>query len=79
MRYEVEVNLQREGASSEAAGVPAKPLLAPKAKEALDKALKALSENKLSDAEKHLDEAAKLAPNNPDVLYAQGVLLLDQR
>jgi Flp pilus assembly protein TadD len=78
MRYEVDANLQREGAESGDAG-SAKPLLAPKAKDALDKALKALSSNKLSEAQKHLDEAVKLAPNHPDVLYVQGVLCINQK
>src|SRR5579864_2496717 len=78
MRYEVDANLQREGVESGDAG-SAKPLLAPKAKDALDKALKALSSNKLSEAQKHLDEAVRLAPNHPDVLYAQGVLYIKQR
>jgi len=78
MRYEVDANLQKEGVDDGDAG-SAKPLLAPKAKDALDKALKALSSNKLSDAQKHLDEAVKLAPNHPDVLYAQGVLYIGQK
>jgi len=78
MRYEIDANLEREGASGASEG-PAKPILAPKAKEALDKALKALSANKLSEAEKHLAEAVQLAPGHPDVLYAQGVLFLDQK
>ena len=79
MRYEVEVTLQRDSAPEGAAGMPAKPLLAPKAKEALDKSLKALSKNKLSEAEKYADEAAKLAPSHPDVLYVQGIVLLDEQ
>ena len=79
MLYEIEANLQRDTAPDGAAAAPAKPLLAPKAKEALEKSLKALSANKLAEAQKHLDEALKLAPGHPDVLYAQGVLLLDQR
>src|SRR5262249_7344536 len=33
----------------------------------------------MKDAEKHIGEAAKLAPGHPDVLYAQGVLYLRQR
>jgi|SRR5579859_308611 len=78
MRYEVDATLQREGASSSVEG-PAKPILAPKAKEALDKSLKALSKSKLSEAEKYLAEAMQLAPGHPDVLYAQGVLFLDQK
>lgn len=72
---EEEITLQRDS-SPEAVGSSARPLLAPKAKEAFDKGLQALGENKLDDAEKHLAEAAKLAPNHPDVLYLQGVILL---
>ena len=77
MKYEIDANLRRESAE-EAAG-PAKPILAPKAKEALDKSLKALSENKISEAEKHVNEAVKLAPLHPDVLYVQGVVFLNQK
>ena len=79
IKYEVDVNLQRELSSNEAAGVPGRPLLAPKAKEALDKGLQAISANKLSDAEKYVSEAVKLAPGHPDVLFVQGVLFLSQR
>jgi len=71
---EDEIILKRD--SSEALGQGARPLLAPKAKESMDKALEALKENNLDQAEKFLDEAAKLAPNHPDVLYLQGVVLL---
>jgi Flp pilus assembly protein TadD len=77
MPYVIEANLQREGTSD--AGEPTKPLLAPKAKEALDKSLKALGKNKLAEAQKHLTEAAELAPGHPDVLYVQGVLFLKQQ
>lgn len=79
MRYEVDANLQRDAAPDGFAGAPAKPLLAPKAKEALDKCLKALSANKLSEAEKYVAEAIQLAPSHPDVLYVQGVLFLDEK
>src|SRR6266566_593579 len=79
MKYEVDVYVQREPSSNESSGVPGKPLLAPKAKDALDKGLQALSENKLKEAEKRVDEAAKLAPGHPDVLFVQGVLYLSQR
>jgi predicted Zn-dependent protease len=79
MRYEIDANLQPDSGDNASAAASAKPLLAPKAKEALDKALKSLSASKLSEAEKHLNEAAKLAPGHPDVLYAQGVLFLKQQ
>lgn len=77
MRYEVDANLQKEGVDSGDAA-RGKPLLAPKAKEALDKSLKALSTNKLSEAAKYVAEAVRLAPSHPDVLYAQGFLFLRQ-
>jgi uncharacterized protein HemY len=79
MKFEVDVYVQREPSSNETAGVPGKPLLAPKAKEALDKSLEALSVNKLTEAEKYVAEAMKLAPGHPDVLYVQGLLYLGQR
>jgi Flp pilus assembly protein TadD len=79
MRYEVDANLQPDTAPNGSTGGPAKPLLTPKAKEALDKSLQALSANKLSEAEKYVAEAVKLAPFHPDVLYVQGILFLDKR
>jgi len=57
---------------------PEDPCLHSKAKEALDKGLLALGADKTADAERHLNEAARLAPGHPDVLYAQGVLSLKQ-
>lgn len=72
---EEELVLQRDS-SPQALGNAGRPVLAPKAQEALDKGLQALGENKLEQAEKFLAEAAKLAPNHPDVLYLQGVILL---
>jgi Tetratricopeptide repeat len=71
-----DVVLMRDTGANETTGVPGKPVLAPKAKEALDKGLQALDGNKLDEAEKCLDEAAKLAPNHPDVLFVQGVIYL---
>ena len=72
---EEEIILQRDS-NPEALGASGRPLLAPKAKEAMDKALTSLNENKLDQAEKQISEAATLAPNHPDVLYTQGVILL---
>ena len=60
-------------------GSAAKMILAPKAQEAFDKGLRALSADKMRDAEKFVGEAARLAPGNPDVLYAQGVLYLKEK
>jgi tetratricopeptide (TPR) repeat protein len=79
VKAEVDIYLQREPSSNESAGIPGKPVLAPKAREALDKGLQALSANKLAEAEKFVDEAVKLAPSHPDVLFVQGVLYLNLR
>ena len=72
---EEDIVLQRDSAP-QALGNAGRPVLAPKAKELLDKAFEALNENKLDQAEKSISEASKLAPNHPDVLYLQGVILL---
>jgi Tfp pilus assembly protein PilF len=61
------------------AGAAGKVILAPKAQEAFDKGLRALSAEKMRDAEKFVGEAARLAPGHPDVLYVQGVLYLKQK
>jgi Tfp pilus assembly protein PilF len=79
VKAEVDIYLERLPNSNESSGVPGKPILTPKAKEALDKSLQALSANKLSEAEKHVGEAVKLAPGHPDVLFVQGILFLSQR
>lgn len=41
--------------------------------------MQALREDKLDEAQKYLDEAIKLAPSNPEVLYADGMLCLRKR
>lgn len=77
-RYEVDVFVRR----TDAAGTtppPGRPILAPKAKEALDKAAQALSADKLAEAAKYVNKAAELAPGHPDVLYLEGVVSLKQR
>jgi tetratricopeptide (TPR) repeat protein len=78
-RTQVDVFLRKLSPAGSAVGVPGRPLLAPKAKEALDKGLQALSADKMREAEKYVGEAMRLAPAHPDVLYAQGVLYLRQR
>ena len=80
-RAQLDVYLRRNSApgSENNAGVPGKPLLAPKAKEAFDKGLQALSADKMQEAEKYVGEAMRLAPGHPDVLYVQGVLCLKRR
>jgi len=71
---EEQIILQRD--STEALGVAGRPVLAPKAKEALAKALQSFNENKFDQAKKYIEQAAQLAPNHPDVLYLQGIILL---
>jgi Tfp pilus assembly protein PilF len=58
---------------------PGRPLLAPKAREALEKGLQALGADRMREAEKYVGEAVRLAPGHPDVLYVQGVLYLKER
>jgi len=53
-------------------------VLAPKAREALDRGAQALKSGKLEEAQESIGEAMKLAPANPDVLYLQGVLYMRQ-
>ena len=77
-RTQVDVYLRRLSADT-APGVPGRPLLAPKAKEELDKGLLALGADKLGEAEKFVGEAMRLAPGHPDVLYVQGVVWLKER
>ncbi len=79
VKAEVEIVLQRDLASNETGGVPGKPLLAPKAKEAFEKGSQAIRDDKLDEAQKYLSEAMKLAPGNPEVLYVQGVLYMRRR
>ena len=79
VRAEIDVYLTRQTVSNDGSEVPGKPLLAPKAKEAFDKGLQALSEDKLDDAEKYAGQAFRLAPGHPDVLYLQGVVYLRRR
>ena len=77
-RVQVDIYLRPTGAG-DTARVPGKPLLAPKAKEAVDKGLRALSAERMGDAEKFVGEAIKLAPQHPDILYVQGVLFLKEK
>ena len=77
-KFEVDMYLQRDAGPNESVGVPSKPILAPKAQEAFGKGSQALREGKLDAAKKYLDKAIQLAPNNPDVLYVQGMLFMRQ-
>src|SRR5260370_3913710 len=76
VKAEVDVYLQPESDPTGTVGLTGSPVLAPKAREVLNKALQALQANNLEEAEKRLSEAMRLAPGRPDVLYLQGVLYL---
>jgi Tfp pilus assembly protein PilF len=76
-RAEVDVYLHALSANPTA--VPGRPLLAPKAKKAVDEGLQALGANHLAEAQKQAGQAMRLAPAHPDVLYLQGVIFLKQR
>jgi Tfp pilus assembly protein PilF len=77
VRVEVDVYLEPEGDASGAANTPPSgAVLAPKAQREVDLALKALQQNALDDAQKHLESAVSLAPSHPDILYLLGVLYI---
>ena len=78
IQYQEDVYLERDATSGAETGTPGRAVLAPKAKEALDKGSQALREGKLEEAQKHISEAMRLAPGNPDVLYLQGMLYMRQ-
>lgn len=77
-RAQVDVYLHSNSSAADASPA-SRPILAPKAKEALNKGLQALSEEKLEEAQKYLGRALQLAPAHPDVLYLQGLVLLKRR
>jgi Flp pilus assembly protein TadD len=79
LKTEVDFTLKRKAEANETTGVPAGPVLAPKAKEAFEKGLQALTAGKIKDAQKYSGEAMTLAPGHPDVLYLQGVVDLNLR
>ena len=76
VRMDLEVTLEKITAGNTAAGPADAAILAPKAKEALDKATQALRDNDLIAAEKALEQSMKLSPNHPSVLYVKGILEL---
>jgi len=76
MPLEVYVYMRTEAAASSPAAPGGPPVLAPKAREELQRALDALRANDLKEAQKRLDRAEKLAPGHPDVFYLQGVLYI---
>ena len=78
IEYQEDVYLEWDTTSGYGTGVPGRAVLAPKARKALEKGSQALGAGKLEEAQKFIGEALKLAPANPDVLYFQGVLYMEQ-
>lgn len=79
-REQVDVYLRRSDSfAANHNAVPGRPVLAPKAKKAVDDGFRSLASDNLSEAGKHTAEAVRLAPGHPDVLYLQGVLYLKQK
>ncbi len=78
IQYQEDVRLERDTTSGVTTQAPGRAVLAPKAKESLDKGAQALRDGKLEEAQKYIGEAMKLAPGNPDVLYLQGMLYMRQ-
>lgn len=79
VRIEADVYLQQDSSTPVSVPDSGVPVLAPKAKELFDKAVQALGQDDLDEAEKYMGETLKLAPSHPDVLYIQGVLDLKRR
>ena len=68
------IALKRDSSSS-TVSAPQSPLaLSPKLQKELGKAVGALQTNRLAEAQKHADEAYRLAPGNPEVNYIRGLL-----
>ena len=76
--YEEDVYLEPNMTSGDGMRPPGGTVLAPKARKGLEKAAQALAAGKLVEAQKLIGEAMKLAPANPDVLYLQGMLYMQQ-
>jgi tetratricopeptide (TPR) repeat protein len=77
-QYQEDVYLEPDTTSGAGTGAPGRAVLAPKARKALEKGAQALEAGKLKEAQKFIGEAIKLAPANPDVLYLQGMLYMQQ-
>jgi len=68
------VKLKRDSSSSTVSAPPGPPALSPKLQKELGKAVGALQANRLEEAQRHVDEAYRLAPGNPEVNYIRGLL-----
>ena len=78
IQYQEDVYLERDATSGDGKGAPGRAVLAPKARQALEKGAQALRAGKLEEAQTYIGEATKLAPANPDVLYLHAMLYMKQ-
>jgi len=74
-----EVDIYLRTSSATPSAIPGRPLLAPKARKAVDQGVRALGSDNLAEAQKQASQAMLLAPGHPDVLYLQGIIFLKQR
>jgi len=63
---------------SEPAVSGARPVVTPGLLQEMDKSAQDIRKNKFGDARKHLDKAMRISPNNPDVLYLNGLLSMNE-
>jgi hypothetical protein len=77
-RAQVDVYLRRSPGGGSVSGVPGRPVLTFEGERSARQGTACTGPDKTADAGRHLNEAARLAPGRPDVLYAQGVLSLKQ-
>ena len=63
---------------SETPGTAVRPVVTPGLLQEMDKSAEAIRKSKVDDARKHLDKALRISPNNPDVLYLDGLLAMNQ-
>ena len=63
---------------SETQGTASRPIVTPGLLQEMDKSAQAIRKSKVGDARKHLDKALRISPNNPDVLYLDGLLAMNQ-
>jgi Flp pilus assembly protein TadD len=71
---QVNIALKRDSSSSTVSALQGPPALSPKLQKELGKAVGALQANRLEEAQRHIDEAYRLAPGNPEVNYIRGLL-----
>ena len=68
----ITIIIRREASAGSAK--PGAPVLSPKLQKELSKTLQAMQSGNSEEAQKHMDEAYKLAPANPDVNYMRGLV-----